>query len=486
MLTDTLYRQPRTFGVQLLQKRGDGGARELSTRRLRLDAGTTGTFQLADEETVVVLQQGRGTFAADGQSWPVSRSGVFTERATALYLPPGVELTAKAETVLEAVLFSTPAPEGGKAALIGPADVARQRPRPRQLLARGARHLRHRSARAAPDGRRDVQPAGQLEQLSAAQARRQGRRADARRGLLLPIDPPQGFGQQILYTNDGESAITLGARRRRGAAAVRLSPGVGAAGLSRSAISGAWLANSASWRCTRIPRTSGFTTRRSRRDFMSTLRKDATAAIERAGIVAVIRIKDPAKLQRRRRRHRRGRHPRARSDDDGAGRGRAHRRPGAEDASGLPARRRHGARCRDRASRSSTPARRFIVSPVFRREVIDACHSRDVAVTPGCFTPTEILDAWDAGADIVKVFPATALGPRLHQGCARAAAAGQADADRRRHARQRRRLDRAGAVAVGVGSALTDAKAIDGRQLRRPRAPTPSASSRSVRAARER
>ena len=30
---------------------------------------------------------------------------------------------------------------------------------------------------------------------------------------------------------------------------------------------------------------------------------------------------------------------------------------------------------------------------------------------PGCFTPTEILDAWDAGADIVKVFPATALGP---------------------------------------------------------------------------
>src|SRR6188768_2795389 len=123
MLTDTLYRQPRTFGVQLLQKRGEGGARELSTRRLRLDAGTTGTFQLPDEETVVVLQQGGGTFAADGQSWPVSRSGVFTERATALYLPPGVELTAKAETVLEAVLSSTPAPKGGKAALIGPADI---------------------------------------------------------------------------------------------------------------------------------------------------------------------------------------------------------------------------------------------------------------------------------------------------------------------------------------------------------------------------
>ena len=115
MLTDTLFRQPRQFGVQLLQKRGDGGSRELSTRRLRLDAGTSATFRLADEETVVVLQQGRGTFAAGGNKWPVSRSGVFTERATALYLPPGVELTATADTVLEAVLISTQAPAGGTA-----------------------------------------------------------------------------------------------------------------------------------------------------------------------------------------------------------------------------------------------------------------------------------------------------------------------------------------------------------------------------------
>ena len=39
------------------------------------------------------------------------------------------------------------------------------------------------------------------------------------------------------------------------------------------------------------------------------------------------------------------------------------------------------------------------------------CHRYDVAAMPGCFTPTEILAAWEAGADIVKVFPATALGP---------------------------------------------------------------------------
>jgi 2-dehydro-3-deoxyphosphogluconate aldolase/(4S)-4-hydroxy-2-oxoglutarate aldolase len=82
-------------------------------------------------------------------------------------------------------------------------------------------------------------------------------------------------------------------------------------------------------------------------------------------------------------------------------------------------------------------------------------------VTPGCFTPTEILDAWDAGADIVKVFPATALGPGyikdvraplpqvklMPTGGVTVENAGE--------------WIKAGAVAVGVGSALLDAKAIE-------------------------
>ena len=41
MLTDTLYRHPRTSGVQTLQQRGQGGARELTTHRLRLEAGSS-------------------------------------------------------------------------------------------------------------------------------------------------------------------------------------------------------------------------------------------------------------------------------------------------------------------------------------------------------------------------------------------------------------------------------------------------------------
>jgi len=104
---------------------------------------------------------------------------------------------------------------------------------------------------------------------------------------------------------------------------------------------------------------------------------------------------------------------------------------------------------------------RYVVSPVFRREVIRACHDRGVAVAPGCFTPTEILDAHDAGADIIKVFPATALGPQYIK-------------DIRAPLPQVKLMPtggvtldnagdwiRAGAVAVGVGSALLDTAAIE-------------------------
>jgi 2-dehydro-3-deoxyphosphogluconate aldolase / (4S)-4-hydroxy-2-oxoglutarate aldolase len=108
---------------------------------------------------------------------------------------------------------------------------------------------------------------------------------------------------------------------------------------------------------------------------------------------------------------------------------------------------------------------RFVVGPVFRRDVIDACHERDVAAAPGCFSPTEILDAHEYGADIVKVFPATALGPSYLR-------------DVRAPLPQLRLMPtggvtldnagdwiRAGAIAVGVGSALLDAKAIEEGRL---------------------
>jgi 2-dehydro-3-deoxyphosphogluconate aldolase/(4S)-4-hydroxy-2-oxoglutarate aldolase len=55
----------------------------------------------------------------------------------------------------------------------------------------------------------------------------------------------------------------------------------------------------------------------------------------------------------------------------------------------------------------------FVVSPVTNIDMIRTVHRYDKAVFPGAFTPTEILNAWENGADIVKVFPATAVGPQF-------------------------------------------------------------------------
>ena len=55
----------------------------------------------------------------------------------------------------------------------------------------------------------------------------------------------------------------------------------------------------------------------------------------------------------------------------------------------------------------------FIVAPVLNLEVITLCNRYDVPVMPGCCSPTEILTAWQAGADMVKLFPADVGGPDL-------------------------------------------------------------------------
>jgi 2-dehydro-3-deoxyphosphogluconate aldolase/(4S)-4-hydroxy-2-oxoglutarate aldolase len=104
---------------------------------------------------------------------------------------------------------------------------------------------------------------------------------------------------------------------------------------------------------------------------------------------------------------------------------------------------------------------RFVVSPVFKPGLVKACFDRDVAALPGCFTPTEILTAWEAGADFVKVFPATALGPTFFKDVmgplpdVKLVPTGGVTLDNAGE------WIRAGAAAVGVGTALLDAKAIE-------------------------
>jgi 2-dehydro-3-deoxyphosphogluconate aldolase/(4S)-4-hydroxy-2-oxoglutarate aldolase len=52
----------------------------------------------------------------------------------------------------------------------------------------------------------------------------------------------------------------------------------------------------------------------------------------------------------------------------------------------------------------------FIVSPALKLTTIELCHRYGVAVIPGALTPTEVVTAWEAGADVVKVFPCSAMG----------------------------------------------------------------------------
>lgn len=58
----------------------------------------------------------------------------------------------------------------------------------------------------------------------------------------------------------------------------------------------------------------------------------------------------------------------------------------------------------------------YIVSPVFDAGVLAAAHAQDRPMCPGAYTPTEILAAYSAGADVVKVFPADTLGPAFIKG----------------------------------------------------------------------
>jgi 2-dehydro-3-deoxyphosphogluconate aldolase/(4S)-4-hydroxy-2-oxoglutarate aldolase len=100
----------------------------------------------------------------------------------------------------------------------------------------------------------------------------------------------------------------------------------------------------------------------------------------------------------------------------------------------------------------------FVVSPVAEAGMIAACKAHDTFVAPGAFTPTEIVAAWDKGADIVKVFPATSLGPRYFRDLKgplpqiRLMPTGGVTLENARG------FIEAGASAVGIGTALVDIK----------------------------
>ena len=102
----------------------------------------------------------------------------------------------------------------------------------------------------------------------------------------------------------------------------------------------------------------------------------------------------------------------------------------------------------------------FVVSPVFRPALIDECHRHDVVMIPGCYTPTEILAAADAGAALVKVFPATSLTPSFIRDLLAPLPGLKLVPTGGVTLRNAGEWLRAGAAAVGLGSGLVDPRAV--------------------------
>ncbi len=104
---------------------------------------------------------------------------------------------------------------------------------------------------------------------------------------------------------------------------------------------------------------------------------------------------------------------------------------------------------------------RFIVSPVLNLETIEECKRSGIAVMPGALTPTEVVQAWSAGADFVKVFPAGAVGGASYIKSLKAPLP-QIELVPTGGVSLKTAADfiKAGASALGVGADLVDVKAI--------------------------
>jgi 2-dehydro-3-deoxyphosphogluconate aldolase/(4S)-4-hydroxy-2-oxoglutarate aldolase len=102
----------------------------------------------------------------------------------------------------------------------------------------------------------------------------------------------------------------------------------------------------------------------------------------------------------------------------------------------------------------------FVVSPITDLGMLEVCRKAGVLAAPGAFTPTEIYAAWRAGADIVKVFPATSLGPQFFRDLrgplpqVRIMPTGGVTLENARD------FLAAGACCVGIGTALVDPKLV--------------------------
>ena len=108
---------------------------------------------------------------------------------------------------------------------------------------------------------------------------------------------------------------------------------------------------------------------------------------------------------------------------------------------------------------------KFVVCPTLNLKTIEICKRYSIPVMPGAYTPTEILTAWEAGADVIKVFPASIGGPAYIKAVKaplphiRMAAVGGVDLNNTAD------FFKAGVEVVGVGGELVNQKLLDARDF---------------------
>lgn len=118
------------------------------------------------------------------------------------------------------------------------------------------------------------------------------------------------------------------------------------------------------------------------------------------------------------------------------------------------------------ARQATDAGAQFLISPVWQREVIEAAHAGGALAIPGALVPQDIVAATQAGADIVKVFPARAFGPQYIADILaplprlRLMPTGGVSAE------NALAYLRAGAVAVALGGRLVDEAVVEARDWR--------------------
>jgi 2-dehydro-3-deoxyphosphogluconate aldolase/(4S)-4-hydroxy-2-oxoglutarate aldolase len=105
----------------------------------------------------------------------------------------------------------------------------------------------------------------------------------------------------------------------------------------------------------------------------------------------------------------------------------------------------------------------FIVTPIFKAEVVKKCVSMEVPIFPGAFSPTEIYEAWELGASMVKLYPASVVGPAYVSAVLAPLNKVKLMPTGGIHLSNMLAFMKAGATSLGIGSELFDKKIIQKR-----------------------